>query len=84
MTERSRPSIIRQGDNCWRREAASRVAFAIDGQAYFRAVREALLQATETVFILGWDIHSELLLERDGGQDDHPRQLGPLLDYIAR
>ncbi len=84
MIENSRLSIIRQGDNCWRREDASRVAFAIDGQAYFRAVREALLQATETVFILGWDIHSELLLEREGGQDDHPRQLGPLLDYIAR
>jgi len=84
MTESSLPAITRPGENCWRRENASRIAFAIDGEAYFRAVREALLQATETVFILGWDIHSELLLERDDGHDDHPRELGPLLDYIAR
>lgn len=84
MIESSRPSITRQGDNCWRRENASRIAFAIDGEAYFRAVREALLQATETIFILGWDIHSQVLLVRDAGHDDHPRELGPLLDYIAR
>jgi phosphatidylserine/phosphatidylglycerophosphate/cardiolipin synthase-like enzyme/uncharacterized membrane protein YdjX (TVP38/TMEM64 family) len=84
MTESSPPAIIRLGENCWRCENASRIAFAVDGEAYFRAVREALLQATKTVFILGWDIHSELLLVRDAKRDDYPRELGPLLDYIAR
>lgn len=63
---------------------APRVALAIDGETYYRAVREALLQATKTVFILDWDIHSQLLLVRDNRRDGYPCELGPLLDYIAR
>jgi len=84
MSSASTASILKPPDNCWRMESAGRVAVAIDGAAYFRAVREALLEARQTVFILGWDIHSQLRLERDRAPDDCPEQLGPLLDYIAR
>ncbi len=76
--------ILREGHNCWRTEAASRVAVAVDGACYFRAVREAILEARHRVIILGWDIHSRLLLLRDGEDDGYPRELGELLDFVAR
>ncbi|MCP5130508.1 MAG: VTT domain-containing protein [Pseudomonadales bacterium] len=76
--------ILRAGHNCWRIERASRVAVAIDGECYFRALREAILGARERVIILGWDIHSQLQLVRDGEDDGFPCGLGALLDFVAR
>jgi phosphatidylserine/phosphatidylglycerophosphate/cardiolipin synthase-like enzyme/uncharacterized membrane protein YdjX (TVP38/TMEM64 family) len=76
--------MLQPGHNCWRLESARRVAIAVDGEAYFRAVREAILGARRSVFILGWDIHSKLKLVRDGEGDGHPQELGALLDFVAR
>ena len=44
------------GKNCWRLENASRAAFVIDGEAYFRSVRDALLGASRCVFIVGYGL----------------------------
>lgn len=63
---------------------ADRIAFVIDGDNYFRAVREALCNAQRSIFIIGWDIHSELRLIRNGKQDEYPEELGLLLDCLAR
>ena len=76
--------ILQPGRNCWRRERAGRVAIAVDGEAYFRAVREAILRARRSVFVIGWDLHSELKLVREGETDGHPEELGELLDFVAR
>jgi phosphatidylserine/phosphatidylglycerophosphate/cardiolipin synthase-like enzyme/membrane protein DedA with SNARE-associated domain len=77
-------SVLEQGRNCWRLVHADRVAFVVDGDNYFRAVREALCKARRSIFIIGWDIHSEIRLVRNGKQDDYPEKLGPLLDRLAR
>lgn len=77
-------SVLEQGSNCWRVVRADRMAFVIDGENYFRAVREAFCSAQRSIFIVGWDIHSELRLVRDGNHDDYPEMLGPLLDSLAR
>ena len=69
-------SIIQPGSNCWRMENSGRVAFAVDGETCFCAVREAILSARHTVFILGLDIHSRLQLVRDVDNDDSPREPG--------
>ena len=63
---------------------ARRVGLIIDGQDYFRALRESLSEARKSIFLLGWDIHSKLRLIREEHQDDLPTELGPLLDEIAR
>ena len=84
MPEEKRKSLLREGHNCWRMENAQRVGIAIDGEAYFRAVREAILAARQSVFILGWDIHSKLKLVRDNQPDGYPEELGELLDFVAR
>ena len=84
MPEEKHKSLLREGHNCWRMENAQRVGIAIDGEAYFRAVREAILAARQSVFILGWDIHSKLKLVRDNQPDGYPEELGELLDFVAR
>jgi phosphatidylserine/phosphatidylglycerophosphate/cardiolipin synthase-like enzyme len=72
MPQEKHNTIRQPGHNCRRQENARRVAIAIDGEAYFRAVREAILAARRSVFILGWDIHSSLKLVRDNEQDGFP------------
>jgi len=84
MPEKGHRAILETSHNCWRRENARRVAIAIDGAAYFRAVREAILAARRSVFILGWDIHSKLKLVRDSEKDGFPAELGALLDFVAK
>ena len=76
--------ILTEGRNCWREASAGRMAYVIDGENYFRAVREALCKARRSIFIIGWDIHSEARLVRDNDNDGYPEKLGPLLDYLAR
>lgn len=77
-------AIIRSGHNCWRLESAPRLAVCIDGESYFRTVREAVLAARQRIIILGWDVHSRLSLVRDGEDDGYPTELGALLDFVAR
>jgi phospholipase D1/2 len=68
---RARSSLIRPGHNAWRRVRASRAAVLIDAGHYFRAVREALLNARSTAFIIGWDLDSRTrLVGEDGRADD--------------
>ncbi len=76
--------VLEKGSNCWRVASTERVAFLIDGEDYFRAVRGAMCNARHSIFIIGWDIHSELKLVRDGEDDDYPQRLGPLLDSLAK
>jgi len=84
MPQQGHHAILQPGRNCWRREKAGRVGIAVDAQAYFRAVREAILRATHSVFIIGWDLHSKLKLVRGGEHDGDPEELGELLDFVAR
>ena len=79
MPQKEHRAILQKGHNCWRQENARRVAIAVDAAAYFRAVREAILAARYSVFILGWDIHSKLKLVRDSEKDGFPDELGALL-----
>src|SRR5690348_13923332 len=62
-------TILQRGRNVWRIERADRMAVLIDGAAFFHAVREALLKARRSVFIVGWDLHSQTRLV---GPDDEP------------
>ena len=55
-------TILRPPRNVWRIARAQRAAVLVDGAAFFRAVREALIAAERSVFILGWDLHSQTKL----------------------
>jgi phospholipase D1/2 len=78
--------VFRPGQNVWRIERASRMAILIDAAAFFRAVREALLRATRSVFIVGWDLHSRTRLvgETDAAEDAYPELLADFLTALAK
>lgn len=77
--------VLKPAYNCWRIEHAKRMAFLIDGDAYFRALYEAIKEARHSIFILSWDIDSRVRLVRDDIKDDAmPYQLGAFLDAAVK
>ena len=80
---------LQPGRNCWRVETADRLSVIIDGQAYFRALREALLKAQRMVMMIGWDFDFEIEMlpgESDGdglAPDGFPNRIGLFLDAIV-
>ena len=74
--------LIQPGRNCWRIERARRASVLVDAAAYFDAVAAAMERAERTIFILGWDIHSETLLRPQGGEGA-PLRLAAFLDRLT-
>jgi phosphatidylserine/phosphatidylglycerophosphate/cardiolipin synthase-like enzyme/uncharacterized membrane protein YdjX (TVP38/TMEM64 family) len=62
--------ILSRGQNVWRIERASRGAILIDGACYFGALRESLLKARSSIFILAWDLDSRVRLVGESGRAD--------------
>lgn len=77
-------SILEPGRNCWRLEQAKRVAFLVDGAAYFAVLRAAAAKARQSIFILGWDIDSRIRLIPEGADDGLPDPLGGFLNALAK
>jgi phosphatidylserine/phosphatidylglycerophosphate/cardiolipin synthase-like enzyme len=79
-------TIFNPGANCWRVERAERFYCIQDAADYFRLVRQAILGARDTIFILGWDIQATLDLVPDGvdADDDAPTRLNELLKWAVK
>lgn len=80
----STPSLLREGDTCWKVSVARRATLLIDGEEYFVALRKALLQARHRILIAGWDFDSRVQLSAAGPDDTAPTRLGELLGYLVR
>lgn len=79
----SSPDVLVPGHNCWRIEKATRVAILIDADAYFRAVRSAMLKARRRITLVGWDFDARISLDRAGTSDEDPDEIGPLLQWLV-
>ncbi|MFO7714076.1 VTT domain-containing protein [Desulfosarcina sp.] len=75
--------IFEPSKNCHQLATAHRAAFIIDGEAYFRALHESFLNAQHTIFVVGWDLHSDLNLIREETGSDCPSGLGQLIDRLV-
>lgn len=84
MNERLEKSLLNAGRNCWRVEPARRVSFIIDGSKYFRAAKEAMHRAQNSILIIGWDFDPRTGLERDGNEPVVPDNMGALLRELVR
>jgi phospholipase D1/2 len=82
-TSRGEGPVLCPGRTCWRIERARRLAFLVDGEDYFAAVRAAIVAAQRSIFILGWDIDSRMRLMPQGAPDRYPAPLGEFLDAIV-
>jgi len=78
-------AFLQPDETCWRIEQAGRIAFLVDAQDYFTAVREALAQARHSVLLLGWGFDPRTRLQPDGfeGPDD-PDEVGHVLLRMAK
>ncbi len=82
-----RSSLLREGQTCWKCTVAERATLLIDGEEYYSALRDALLQARRQILIAGWDFDTRARLPRDPANQDPddasaPVELGPLLGYL--
>jgi len=78
------PRILASGRNCWRLARADRLAFLVDGEAYFSAFRAAAARAQRSILVIGWDIDSRTALVGDASADGLPATLGDFLDALVR
>ena len=85
LYQRALPVILAPNRNIWRLEGSRRAAVLIDGANYFGALREALLQARSTVFIIGWDLDSRTRLVGESGRanDGYPEGFVDLLTALV-
>lgn len=81
-----RSSLFNPGRNCWRVNTALKFELVIDGAAYFRALREALITAERQVLLIGWDFDLEIEMlpgesnEDGNAPDGYPNKVA---DFIA-
>ena len=77
------------GRNCWRVADADRLAVIVDGQEYFRVLRESLLKAERFVIFVAWDFDFEIDMlpgksdEEGDAPDGFPNAIGPFLDALV-
>lgn len=78
-------SLLVPGETCWRVEHADRVSVLIDADAYFTALRAAMIAARRQIVIVGWDVDSRTRLAADARpHDGFPPRLLPLLKALLR
>lgn len=77
--------IFKKDHNCWATPSVDRFSLLIDGANYYGALRNALLKAEKTIFIVGWDVDSRVRLMGEEPPDDGaPEHLKELLEYLVQ
>lgn len=80
------PAIHVPGENCWRVETANFVSILVDYGNYYRNLRESIIKAKHSIFVLGWDIDSriELLRGKDAENETIPTTFFDLICWKAQ
>jgi phosphatidylserine/phosphatidylglycerophosphate/cardiolipin synthase-like enzyme len=75
--------ILEEGETCWRKVGADRVAFIIDAAGYFAAAKEAILKAERCVYLIGWEFDLDIRLRPDLDDPRIPDRLRQFLEYAV-
>ena len=67
--------------DCWRTALATRAAFVVDADDYFRAGRLAMLAAKRRIMLIGWDFDARIDL---GGEGEGPNELGEFILWLVK
>jgi phosphatidylserine/phosphatidylglycerophosphate/cardiolipin synthase-like enzyme len=68
----------------WRRSRADRVSAVVNGSTYFRAAKEAMLEAKHSILLIGWDFDARTNLEPDDQQIEGPDKIGDFLNWLPK
>lgn len=79
----SAASLFRPGDNCCAVARSDRVAFLVDGEAYFETFMRAAERAERSIVILAWDLDSRTRLSFNANASV-PTTLGDFLNYLVQ
>ena len=71
------------GVDVWRVERADRVAVLIDADAYFRALRKAMLLAKKRIMLIGWDFDARVVLDSNERLPGEPRTVGGFVRWLV-
>ena len=69
----SEPTIL-EGQTAWHVARASRLEFLIDAASYYNAFMQAAKLARQSILILGWDLDSRLVLNREADLSEDQRK----------
>lgn len=77
--------LLTVGETAWKRATADHATVLFDAANYFGVLRDAMLAARHSIFIVGWDIDSRTRLVGPDGNaaDSAPEALGDFLSYLA-
>ncbi len=76
------PGQVDPANTYWRIESATRAAVIIDADDYFKAAREAMLDARERIMLVGWDFDARINLG-DAGNDGGPATVGEFIYWLV-
>jgi phosphatidylserine/phosphatidylglycerophosphate/cardiolipin synthase-like enzyme/uncharacterized membrane protein YdjX (TVP38/TMEM64 family) len=76
-------TLFRRGENCCAVVQVDRIALLVDGERYFDAFMRAAQRAQRSIWMLGWDFDSRMVL-RFGPGGEPEITLGAFLNDLAR
>lgn len=68
----------------WRVARASRMSVIIDADDYFRTARQAMLQASQRIMLVGWDFDARIHLVDQGRKADEPADVGNFIYWLVQ
>lgn len=79
-------NIFQPGQNCWVKSSADFSTPLIDCANYYKALHSAIVKASHSIFIVGWDIDSRIRLLRgeDEKKSEAPSVISELLEWKAK
>ncbi|WP_395017475.1 VTT domain-containing protein [Dongia sp.] len=77
------PEPLRPGRDCWRIARAERATVLVDAEAYFFALRAAMLKAERCIHIVGWDLDRRIPFPGCAADVDRLAELSSSGDEIA-
>jgi len=75
--------ILLEGNTCWRKAHADKIAFIVDAADYFAAAKDAILQARHSVYLIGWEFDLDIRLRPDVDDPEVPDQLRRFLQFVV-
>ncbi len=82
-TSQTRKSVLTPADNCWQIARADRLRVIVDAADYFKAAKEVMLKARNTIFLVGWDFDTRIGFEPEDGTIEGPNKLGDFLSWLV-
>jgi len=76
--------ILEEGETCWRKVHADRVAFIVDAAGYFAAAKDAILKAERCVYLIGWEFDLDIRLRPDLDDPRIPDRLRRFLEFAVK